>query len=51
MTCTVTDISTGSMPRTYKAVFTITYNYLNHYNGGAFPPYSLSMTVIRTSDI
>ena len=50
MTCTVTDISTAAMPNTYQAVFTLTYNYLNHYTGGAFPPYSVSMTIVRTSD-
>jgi len=54
VTCTVTDISTASMPNTYKSVFTITYNYLNHdglsHNGFTMPPYSLSMTVIRASD-
>ena len=50
MTCTVTDISSVAMPNTYQAVFTITYIYLNH-NGVTFPPYSLSMSVIRSSDI
>jgi type II secretory pathway pseudopilin PulG len=50
MICTVTDISTPAMPNTYKAVFTITYQYLNH-NGITFPFYSLSMTAIRSSDI
>jgi len=55
MTCTVTDISTASMPNTYKAVFTITYKYLNHdgvsHNGVTLPPYSQSMVAIRSSDI
>jgi prepilin-type N-terminal cleavage/methylation domain-containing protein len=54
MTCTVTDISPtpGTTPYIYQAVFTITYNYLNHNNtGGVFPAYSLSMSVLRTSDI
>ena len=48
MTCTVTDISVittpPSMPNTYKAVFTVTYTYLNR-------TYSSSMTAIRASDI
>jgi hypothetical protein len=57
MTCTVTDISPtpGTAPCIYQAVFTITYNYLSHdglsHNGVTFPPYSLSMSVIRASDI
>jgi Tfp pilus assembly protein PilV len=51
MTCTVTDISITttppsipSMPNTYKAVFTVTYTYLNR-------TYSSSMAAIRASDI
>jgi prepilin-type N-terminal cleavage/methylation domain-containing protein len=55
MTVIVTDISTTAMPNTYQAVFTLTYKYLNHdglsHNGITLPPYSLSMSAIRTSDI
>jgi type II secretory pathway pseudopilin PulG len=64
MTCTVTDISTVSMPNTYKAVFTLGYQYIGR--GPIWNPtyqpctsrgpvgrweYQLSMSVIRTSDI
>lgn len=44
MSWTVTDISTASMPNTYKGVFTVTYTYLSR-------AYSLSLSAIRTSDI
>jgi Tfp pilus assembly protein PilV len=58
MTCTVTDISdlttTPKMYR-YRAVFTLTYKYLSHdgvsHKGVTLPPYSLSMTAVRSSDI
>jgi hypothetical protein len=40
---TVTDLS-ASLPNTYQAVFTITFNYLNK-------TYTYSMSTIRTSDI
>lgn len=57
MTCTVTDISPtpGAAPYIYEAAFTITYIYRNHdgvsHYGVTFPPYSLSVSAIRTSDI
>ena len=55
MTSTVTDISTASMPNTYKAVFTIGYQYLGRgpiWNSARKRwEYQLSMTVFRTSDI
>lgn len=55
MTSTVTDISSASMPNTYKAVFTIGYQYMGRgpiWNAtrGRWE-YQLSMTAIRTSDI
>lgn len=55
MTSTVTDISTASAPNTYRAVFTIGYQFLGR--GPIFNAtsnrweYQLSMSVIRTSDI
>lgn len=64
MTCTVTDISTAAMPNTYKAVFTLGYQYMGH--GPVWNPtyqpcasrgpvgrweYQLSMSAVRTSDI
>jgi type II secretory pathway pseudopilin PulG len=64
MTCTVTDISSTAMPHTYKAVFTIGYQYLGRgpISNTTYKPcgtsaattrseYQLSTTVIRTSDI
>lgn len=56
LTTTVTDLNPGSTTvYMYKAVVTVTYNYLNHdglmHNGVIFPPYSFSMSIIRTSDI
>jgi type II secretory pathway pseudopilin PulG len=55
MTTTVTNISTAAMPNTYKAVFTIGYQYLGKgpiWNAGRNRwEYQQSMTVIRTSDI
>jgi hypothetical protein len=55
MTSTVTDISTASMPNTYRAVFTIGYQYMGRgptWNAtrGRWE-HQLSMTAIRTSDI
>ena len=50
LTVTVTDVSAMTIPNTYMAVVTITYNYLNH-DGIHQPNYSFSMTAIRTSDI
>jgi type II secretory pathway pseudopilin PulG len=53
MTTTVTDQSVLVGSTTiymYQAVVTLTFNYLNH-NGVTFPPYSFSMSTIRTSDI
>jgi type II secretory pathway pseudopilin PulG len=55
MTSTVTDISTASMPNTYKATFTIGYQYLGR--GPIWSAtrnrweYQISMSAIRTSDI
>jgi type II secretory pathway pseudopilin PulG len=55
MTSVVTDISTAAMPNTYKAVFTIAYQYLGR--GPIWSAtrnrweYQLSMCAIRTSDI
>jgi type II secretory pathway pseudopilin PulG len=56
MTTTVTDISTAAMPNTFKAVFTIGYQYLGKGPTWSGAPrnrweYQQSMTVIRTSDI
>jgi type II secretory pathway pseudopilin PulG len=56
MTTSVTDLNPGSLSLyMYQAVVTLTFNYLNHdglnHNGVTFPPFSLSMTTIRTSDI
>lgn len=55
MTSTVTNISTAAMPNTYKAIFTIGYQYLgkgNIWNAARNRwEYQQSMTVIRTSDI
>ena len=55
MTTTVTNISTAAMPNTYKATFTIGYQYLGKgptWNAGRNRwEYQQSMTVIRTSDI
>ena len=64
MTCTVTDVSTASMPNTYKAVFTLGYQYLGRgpVTNSTYKPcgssasssrseYQLSMTVFRSSDI
>jgi type II secretory pathway pseudopilin PulG len=55
MTTTVTNISTAAMPNTYKAVFTIGYQYLGKgpiWNAARNRwEYQQSMTVIRTSDI
>jgi prepilin-type N-terminal cleavage/methylation domain-containing protein len=51
MTTTVTDLNPGSVViYMYQAVVTLTFNYLNH-NGVTLPPYSFSMSTIRTSDI
>jgi type II secretory pathway pseudopilin PulG len=55
MTTKVTNISTAAMPNTYRAEFTIGYQYLG--KGPTWSAarnrweYQLSMTVIRTSDI
>lgn len=55
MTSTVTNISTAAMPNTYKATFTIGYQYLGKgptwHVGRNRWEYQQSMTVIRTSDI
>ena len=55
LTCTVTDVSTATMPNTYKAVYTIGYQYLGRgptLNAGRNrKEYQMSMTAIRTSDI
>jgi len=55
MTSTVTDISTPAMPNTYKAVFTIGYQYLGRgpiwNNARNRWEYQQSMSVARTSDI
>jgi hypothetical protein len=55
MTSVVTDISTAAMPNTYKAVFTIAYQFMGR--GPIWSAarnrweYQLSMTAIRSSDI
>jgi prepilin-type N-terminal cleavage/methylation domain-containing protein len=55
MTTTVTDISTAAMPNTYKAVFTIGYQYMGKgpiWNATRNRwEYQQSVTVIRASDI
>lgn len=55
MTSTVTDISTASMPNTYKAVFTIGYQYMGRgpiWNASRSRwEYQMSMTAVRTADI
>ena len=55
ITSVVTDISTASMPNTYRAVFTIGYQYLGRgpiWNAARNRwEYQLSMTAIRSSDI
>lgn len=55
VTCAVTDISTSAMPNTYKAVYTIGYQYLGRgptWNATRNRwEYQMSMTAIRTSDI
>jgi type II secretory pathway pseudopilin PulG len=55
MTTTVTDISTAAMPNTYKAVFTIGYQYMGKgpiWNATVNRwEYQQSVTIIRTSDI
>jgi hypothetical protein len=56
METTVTNISTAAMPNTYKAVFTIGYQYLGKGPVWSGAPrnrweYQQTMTVIRTSDI
>jgi len=55
MTCTVTDVSTASMPNTYKAVFTLGYQYLGRGPVWSVArnrwEYQVSMSAIRTSDI
>lgn len=55
LTCTVTDISTSTMPNTYRAVFKIGYQYLGRgpiWNSTRNRwEYQLSTTAIRTSDI
>ena len=51
LTIQVTNLS-GSIPNTYQAVVTITYDYLNRRQANNPPnPYTFSMSTIRTSDI
>ena len=49
LTIAVTDFS-ATIPNTYMAVVTITYDYRNHTQARG-NPYTFSMTAIRTSDI
>jgi type II secretory pathway pseudopilin PulG len=48
LTITVTDIS-GTVPNSYQAVVTVTYDYLNRTQANG-KPYTFSMSAIRTSD-
>ena len=50
LTVAVTDVSATTIPNTYMAVVTITYDYRNRTQARG-NPYTFSMTAIRASDI
>jgi type II secretory pathway pseudopilin PulG len=51
-TLTITVTAEPSIANTYRAVVTITYDYLNHRQANTPPnPYIFSMSTIRSSDI